>query len=390
MAKPMRVIFCILSLVLVAALVVACVNVANSDGTDKSKNEESSLAPTESSATVSEDAFVSEVVESVSPPTLESEESSAVSDTADESEEQSESLDGEESAPVEESVTPTESEPLESEPDSSEPDSSEPDSSTPDSSTPDSSVPEVLDGGTDPIVTAPGGIFTSNVDAFFNNSMFVGHSVIVHFYNRTTKWRNNVDADILGDAMFCCSSSFSFYNNLYQTPETADNVLPKYRGEAYNIEDLPAATGRDTMYLSLMGLNDLGMVGGPDTCVDRVRDEVVQCIEAIREKNPELKLVVLASTYLTRDKSYANLNNRNLSLLNNKVLDYCNANGIDFIDVASPLRDGGGYLASRYSSDSYCHLTDEAYYIWMDVLREYALQKGAGTWQNPQSIPLFE
>ena len=118
--------------------------------------------------------------------------------------------------------------------------------------------------------------------------------------------------------------------------------------------------------------------------------KTVETIEAIKNKNPDVEIIVLATTYLTRDKSYSNLNNKNLSLLNSYMLEYCNANGMDFIDVASPLRDGDGYLADVYSSDSYCHLTAEAYYIWMDILRDYATQKTQGTWVNPTSIPLFE
>lgn len=381
MAKPMRVIFCILTFVLVSALIVACVWVGTGGKVvddDKPKGTESVDQVSEDNGEVENSSAESAPTESTPAESKPTESQPVESDPVESESEDTPSADSESEDIATESSS--ESEPVESEPVESEPVESEPDE--------DSSV--VLDGGTDPIVQAPSGISANGVDSYFNNSLFVGHSVIVHFYNRVSNWRTNVSSDILGDALFCCTSSFSVYNNIYQTPESQNNVLPKYRGTPYNIEDLPAATGRDTIYLSLMGLNDLGMVGTADTCAEEVTKETAQCIEDIKAKNPDVKIVILASTYLTRDQSYPKLNNRNLSLLNSKVLEYCNANGIDFIDVASPLRDGGGYLASCYSSDDYCHLTTDAYYIWMDALRDYASKKAAGTWKNPQSIPLFE
>ena len=244
-------------------------------------------------------------------------------------------------------------------------------------------------GDTEPITPPPSSISTSEYDAYFNNSLFVGHSVMVHFKNYVNSWRGKNEG-ILGDAIMCCTSSFSFFNNINQTTTQADNVLPRYQGVPYKIEDLPAATGTGTIYIGLMGLNDLGMVGKADTCARIVADEVIQCIDKLKENSPEVKVVVLASTYLMRGNSFRNLNNRNMSLLNSYVLEYCNKSGIDFVDVATPLTDGGGWLASVYCSDNYCHLKQNAYYVWMDVLRDYAKQKTEDTWQNPQSIPLFE
>lgn len=267
------------------------------------------------------------------------------------------------------------------------------DDSSVDDSLEDSSEPDDTSepsSGSEPITPMPGKITTSEYDSYFDGSMFVGHSVMVHFYNAVSSWEGSLDdKGVLGDSLFCCTSSFSCYNNLNQTPDDDENTLPKYRGEHYNIEDLPAATGRNRIFLGLMGLNDLGMVGKPDTCAEEVCKEVIQCIELIKQKTPDAEIVILSATYLTRDKSYPKLNNRNMSLLNQYVLEYCNENGIDFIDVASILCDGDGYLANAYSRDAYCHLTKDAYIHWMTVLRDYAKQKMNNTWKNPTSIDIF-
>ncbi len=251
-------------------------------------------------------------------------------------------------------------------------------------------VSRPVGGDTNPITPEPDEFTTSPYDAYFNNSIFVGHSVMVHFKNAVESWESNLDdKGILGDALFCCTSSFSCYNNLNQTPDDDDCTLPRYRGEYYNIEDLPAVTGRSRVFLGLMGLNDLGMVGSPETCAEEVTKEVIECINLIKQKSPETDIVILSATYLTRDKSYPRLNNKNMSLLNKYVLDYCNENGIDFIDVGSILCDGGGYLASVYSKDAYCHLTKDAYIHWMTVLRDYASKKMTSSWQNPTDIAIF-
>lgn len=338
MSKALKGIFVFLSVVLICALCFACVQITSEK--PPVNNADGSVAA--SAADSSTEVSVAESSEVIS-----AEESSAEVSA----EESSEEVSAEESSEEESSLPPV--------------------------------------GETEPVTVPPTSVAASEYDSYFNGSVFVGHSVMVHFKNYVNSWRTTVSGDMLGDAIFCCTSSFSFYNNLNQTPATADNVLPRYQGKAYNIEDLPAVTGVETVYLGLMGLNDLGMVGKADTCAKLVAEEAIDCIEKLKAASPEVEVVVLASTYLTRDKSFRNLNNRNMSLLNSYVLEYCNENGIDFIDVATPLTDGGRYLASVYCSDDYCHLRENAYYVWMDVLRDYARQKLDGTWKNPQSVPLF-
>lgn len=340
MVKTVKIAFVLLSILLICSLCVACIQVVVNTPGGESKDE-SSVSSVEDSVHSSEEA-------------VSSEEESVVS----------------EDSSVEISVEPGSEEVSEEE-----------------SSEEVSVAPPV--GSTEPITTPPTSISESEYDVFFNDSVFVGHSVMVHFKNYVSSWRGKT-AGTLGDAIFCCTSSFSFFNNINQTTTQADNVLPRYQGVAYKIEDLPAATGKGTIYIGLMGLNDLGMVGKADTCASLVADEVIQTLDKLKENSPDVKIVVLASTYLMRGNNYPKLNNRNMSLLNNYVLEYCNENGIDFVDVATPLTDGDGNLASVYCSDNYCHLRQNAYYVWMNVLRDYAKQKTEGTWQNPQSIPLFE
>ncbi len=317
------------------------------------------------------------------------EESSASPESSEDTTEES-SVDTTEE--VDSSEETTEDSSVETTEDTTEDSSSE--DTTEESSEPDESSAPV-GGGSDPVTPEPSKITSSELDSYFNDSIFVGHSVMVHFSNAVSSWEESLDdKGVLGNATFCCASSFSCYNNLNKSPDDDydsddPNPFPRYRGEYYHIEDLPEVTGRKRIFLGLMGLNDLGVVGKADTCSKLVTDEVIECIELIKEKCPDAEVVILSATYLTRDRSYTNLNNRNMSLLNKYVLEYCNENGIDFIDVASILCDGDGYLASVYSRDAYCHLTKDAYIHWMTQLRDYAAKKNAGTWKNPTDMKVF-
>ncbi len=364
-ARAVKVLFIMVSLVLVCALLFACIQIVSFEKR-QSEDDSSDESKTVYLPSEPESSEESRVSESSAP------ESSGEGSVYEPSEEPDVSV-------TEQSEESTEQPPVSSE---------EP----PESTAPpvESEEPSEDVGPSVPITPPPTDLTVTSgeYDSVFNDSLFVGHSVMVHFKMYVGGWRD-ADSGVLGNALFACTSSFSFFNNLNQTPQQADNVLPRYRGSAYRIEDLPAATGVKKIYLGLMGLNDLGMVGDADSCAGLVAGEVFRTIESIKEKNPDVEIAVLASTYLVRGKSFRNLNNRNMSRLNSLVLEYCSQNGIDFIDVATPLTDSDGYLADVYCSDAYCHLKQNAYVVWMDVLRDYAQKKAAGTWKNPESIPLF-
>ena len=195
------------------------------------------------------------------------------------------------------------------------------------------------------------------------------------------------DADIGPDEI----DSFSYHNNL--APVSADSVHPLYQGEKMKIEDAVAAMGAKTVYLSGMALNELALFGAEASV-----SNLAAVADAVKAKSPDARIVVLANTYRTRDfnDSRNKLNNAGISEYNNLLLDYCNENGFDFVDVATPLMENG-CLADKFCSDNDksnsnclgCHLTTDAYAIWTAVLRDYARAKQAGVYVNPDSMPLY-
>ena len=176
-------------------------------------------------------------------------------------------------------------------------------------------------------------------------------------------------------------------------PVSADSVHPLYQGEKMKIEDAVAAMGAKTVYLSGMALNEIALFGTEES----VRN-LATVADAVKAKSPDVKIVVLANTYMTANfNNYQNkLNNGSISEYNNLLLDYCNENGYDFIDVATPLMEND-VLADKFCSDNDisnsnclgCHLLPDAYAIWTAVLRDYARAVQAGAYVNPDSMPVY-
>ncbi len=228
-------------------------------------------------------------------------------------------------------------------------------------------------------------------DTYFNKSVFVGNSIMLHYRNYVTEKRES-NASFLGNANFFASASFSMYNNKNQKATDSDCVWPSFRGEKMTVEDAVQAMDVKTVYLSLMALNDIALYSDGMEGVERTYDLVVEMIETLKAENPGLNVVVLSNTYLYKNSnSMKKLNNGTVSTLNIRVLDYCNKEGIDFIDVSTVLLDNDKCLASEFCSDkdsssAACHLTKAAYNAWTEILRDYAKKKTEGTWVNPPEM----
>ncbi len=229
-------------------------------------------------------------------------------------------------------------------------------------------------------------------DTYFKNSVFVGNSIMLHFKNYTERKRA-ADKSFLGNANFFAAASFSYYNNAHQTADSKDCALPSFRGQPMNITQAVGEMNIGTVYLSLMALNDIAIYKDGMTGILETYDLFLELIEELKTEYPAVKIVVISNTYLhsSSDNASHKLNNGSISDLNIRVLDYCNQNGIDFIDVASVLLDDSDCLGTEFCSDvgsstAACHLTDYAYNAWTFILRDYAANKLAGTWENPKSM----
>ena len=220
-------------------------------------------------------------------------------------------------------------------------------------------------------------------DEYFKDSVIVGDSVMLGFKNYVGQKRAT-NSGFLSSAKFHVGGSYGVHNALQ--PVSSKSVHPLFGGDQTTIEDAVKAMGAERVFI-LFGLNDVGLYSegkGPEETFEKYK----QLLLKIKEKNPNTEIVILSATYLYEpyDKQMVKLTTKKLRALNQLMLDYCNKNGIDYIDVATALSDSKGYLKPVYCSDEKCHLTNAAYDVWTDILRAYAAQKLDGKYKNVSSM----
>ena len=226
------------------------------------------------------------------------------------------------------------------------------------------------------------------LDEYFRDSVFIGNSIMVHFYNYVSAKRATY-SDFLGKCKFLAASAYSPKLEFDSNPQT--QYMIKYQGEYMHVWDAVQKMGAKTAYVSLMALNELGLHPNA-TCAEDTFDNMVRMLDKIKEVNPGIKIVVLSNTYMVNTFNYKNLNNKNIYKLNSLMLDYCNANNIAFLDVTTPLTVDG-YLKTSYcidpdpNSGNGCHLQQKCYNSWVAVLRNYAYAMQNGGYKNIEVMP---
>ncbi len=239
-------------------------------------------------------------------------------------------------------------------------------------------------------ISVPKDLQYVETDEFFNSSVFIGYSMMMHFGRYVENWRDSIDPNILGDAAFSAGVGMSFYINENGDVNDPETPLPKYNGQAYYFQDLPKAMGVNTLYIGLMPYSDMKRGSGPSDCVEVAASLAIRGIDLIKAENPDLNLVILSGTYNTgrgEEIDLSLVNNEHIRTYNNIVLEHCNEVGVDFIDVSTPMTDGKGFFVRRWSSDGSYHILQDPYKIWIAILRDYAERKQAGTWHNLLEMP---
>ncbi|MEG2118664.1 MAG: GDSL-type esterase/lipase family protein, partial [Clostridia bacterium] len=227
------------------------------------------------------------------------------------------------------------------------------------------------------------------LDSYFENSVFIGNSIMVHFKNYYSNKKASIPG-FLGKAQFFCRSNYSAATDML--PIRDDTWQPFVGEEKLNSWDAVAKLGVKKVFINLMALNEIGYNG-----VDRTIKNTCTMIERIREKSPDVQVIIMSNTYLV--KNYNNFeklfNNDNISKFNNRILQYCNENGLDFIDVSTFLMEGK-FLKNEYCIDwellpnKYgCHLNNNAFAMWTATLRNYAYAKNKGFYKNPSVMPSY-
>lgn len=203
-------------------------------------------------------------------------------------------------------------------------------------------------------------IILEDADKFFEQSVFIGDSVMMGFRN----YIMGQEPGFLGNPQFLVSGSFSVRMALSKISETT--IHPVYQGEQHYIWDSISMMGVKKAFL-FFGLNDIDMKG-----VDGTFENYVEVIGKIKETTPDVEIFIISTTNMLTGSEKGGLNNENICLLNEKLKEYCAATDVQYIDIASYLRGEDGGLKPEFCSDAYVHQTYAAYDVWTKVLRGYA------------------
>lgn len=223
------------------------------------------------------------------------------------------------------------------------------------------------------------GYSPEELDAYFNGAVFSGDSV----FNGLKIYTQN-NEDIFNGVIFNTGACYGFHNCL--SPVSSSSMHPLYQGQKRTLWEMVSITGTDKIFIGF-GLNDFGCT---------TRSSVIKCLDRIKANlyaaNPNVEIILLSSGYFTKKGSSYNpskndyrTNNRQREY-NQLVLDYCNANGWDYIDVTNCFSDQYGDLDASRSLDNYCHPKIGEYTVWRDILYSYAAAKLMGNYTNPPTM----
>ena len=209
------------------------------------------------------------------------------------------------------------------------------------------------------------------IDAYFDNSVMVGDSIMLGFRNyamrRPGTWLSRIQ--------FLAAGSYSTSHAL--EPVTQKSLHPMYAGQKRQIWESIALMGAKKVFL-LFGMNDLNISGIEGTC-----ENYKAIVANIKALSPDAEIHLISMTYVLRGKAKNKLNNDNIRAYNESLRRLAADNGWGYVDLAPHLADEGGDLAAIYCSDEFVHQTPEAYDVWCGVLREYAKEQ-LGSAQKPE------
>lgn len=192
---------------------------------------------------------------------------------------------------------------------------------------------------------------------WFDDAVFVGDSV-------TLKLSYYAENGELGDAQFLCAGSLGYGNSLMDI-NAEGNVHPMLSGSKVTVDSGVSLMGRKKV-LIMLGMNDIGLFG-----VDESIKNMKELVRRILEKQPDSEIYIQSVTPNVKDKQGKVLNNKNITLFNQKLRSVCDEQGMHYLHVAQAVSDKNGDLKAEYCSDPDdmgIHFTEEGCRQWVEYL----------------------
>lgn len=201
------------------------------------------------------------------------------------------------------------------------------------------------------------------IDTYFDDSVFVGDSIMLGFRNYAMKKEDT----FLKKIKFLAAGSFSANNALW--PVDDKSVHPVYQGKQRQIwESISLMRGKRVFLM--FGMNDLNVYGLEGTC-----DAYKELIDKIEEKNPGTEFYIMSMTYVLKGKDKGLLENDTIREFNAMLKQMAKENDWGYVEIADAIADENGDLGEEYCSDEFAHQKPEAYDVWVEVLRKYAQER---------------
>ncbi|MDD2269281.1 MAG: SGNH/GDSL hydrolase family protein [Eubacteriales bacterium] len=227
------------------------------------------------------------------------------------------------------------------------------------------------------------GLTINECNEFFNDSIFIGDSFMEGFKSRYQS-KISTSPDYFGKITLLATRNYGFANAHVTMAEGKKTYHPVYNGEQRYVWEVIGEVKPERVFI-MLGLNDLE---GKDASSYAFRN-MTKLIDKIKAASPETDIVMLSTTYYTQagESPAKYRTNEVYRAWNESVLQYCNTNSYDYIDLADSMVDEEGYLKTEYAGADGLHLKASQYYdIWIDYLRGYAADKILNQYVNIETM----
>lgn len=205
----------------------------------------------------------------------------------------------------------------------------------------------------------------SAFDSFYENTVFIGDSISVGFANFCQYTSNSISSD---NTYFLAKEScgaFIVTSELALTKYA--NKMPTYQGKVQYIEDSVSQIPNLEKVIICFGINDLVGSSPEEYIID-----MTTLIDRILSKSPTLSIYIISIPCITETAIAGSLSNDSIQTANQLLQNTCIEQGWGFINLTEYLMNENMAICEEYSSDSYVHQNNNAYQVWIKVLRNYA------------------
>ncbi len=192
---------------------------------------------------------------------------------------------------------------------------------------------------------------------YFSDAAFVGNSVTAGF----PMYFSAKGSGLLGDVQVYARVSYSFLTDM----NSVSGYMLQYNDMEMRACELLSLANVQKVFIC-MGTNDL--VG---TEPDAVFTRYVDYVNEIINTNPGIRVFIVSTTPRCNSDQTPGLTNEKIDQLNVLMSEYCAENGLDFIDINTPLKNGTDELFADYSSDGYVHMNNSGYTVWSNAVTSY-------------------